>query len=96
MHSSSVSTRPVTWVDGWGGVCAGAAGAGGCGGAAGVCARAAPVNTRKTQGAIVRSAATARGRDIGTRGYHARPEWLDTSRWTIGGCPVDTFFLDGR
>src|SRR5262245_44023635 len=87
MHSSSVSTRPATCVDSGAG--AGAAGAGG-----GVCALAALVNTLKTKMAIGVNAATARGRDIGTREYHAASKARLRAR---GGQSVDArwipFFL---
>src|SRR5215813_354874 len=67
MHSSSVSTRPATCVDVGEG--AGTAGAG-----VGVCAPAPLVNMPKMKRAIGVNAKTPRGRDIGTREYHAASE----------------------
>src|SRR4029453_10276551 len=106
MHSSSVSTRPATCVDGGGGVEGCGAGAGGwCGGAGvccaggGVCAVATPLNSMKTKRAISASDATTRGLDIGTREYHAALwalQRLPATQWTVCGCAVDSFFLDER
>src|SRR5499433_3172001 len=71
MHSSSVSNRPA--------ICVGVgAGAGTAGVEGGVCALAPLENTPKTKSTIGVTAATPRGRDIGTRGYHARSTRLDT------------------
>src|SRR5262249_1653803 len=71
MHSPSVSNRPATCVEV-------GAGAGAAGVEGGVCALAPLENTPKTKSIIGVNAATPRGRDIGTREYHARSTRLDT------------------